>query len=105
ELERSKAMRVYDIVCAENIDLLSKADELQDEAVVPIKKPIENSSEITMEVVRQMVEWDKRRRTLKDWQWNTMKAILDGKFPLSDKYIYACLKNLETLKKHGFKPE
>lgn len=105
ELERSKAMRVYDIVCAENIDLLSKADELQDEAVVPIKKPIENSSEITMEVVRQMVEWDKRRRTLKDWQWNTMKAILDGKFPLSDKYIYACLKNLETLKKHGFKPD
>lgn len=103
ELERSKAMRVYDIVCAENIELLSKADELQDEAVVPIKKPIENSSEITMEVVRQMVEWDKRRRTLKDWQWNTMKAILDGKFPLSDKYIYACLKNLETLKKHGFK--
>lgn len=105
ELERSKAMRVYDIVCAENIDLLSKADELQDEAVVPIKKPIENNSEITMEVVRQMVEWDKRKRTLKDWQWNTMKAILDGKFPLSDKYIYACLKNLETLKKRGFKPE
>lgn len=105
ELERSKAMRVYDIVCAENIDLLSKADELQDEAEVPIRKPIENSSEITMEVVRQMVEWDKRRRTLKDWQWNTMKAILDGKFPLSDKYIYACLKNLETLKKHGFKLE
>lgn len=106
EFERSKAMRVYDIVCAENIDLLSKADELQDEAVVPIKKPIENNSEITMEVVRQMVEWDKRRRrTLKDWQWNTMKAILEGKFPLSDKYIYACLKNLETLKKHGFKPE
>lgn len=105
ELERSKAMRVYDIVCEENIDLLSKADELQDEAVVEIKKPIENNSEITMEVVRQMVEWDKRRRTLKDWQWNTMKAILDGKFPLSDKYIYACLKNLETLKRHGFKPE
>lgn len=105
ELERSKAMRVYDIVCAENIDLLSRADELQDEAEIPIKKPIENSSEITMEVVRQMVEWDKRRRTLKDWQWNTMKAILDGKFPLSDKYIYACLKNLETLKRHGFKLE
>lgn len=105
ELERSKAMRVYDIVCAENIDLLSKADELQDEAEVPIRKPVENSSEMTMEVVRQMVEWDKRRRTLKDWQWNTMKAILDGKFPLSDKYIYACLKNLETLKKHGFKLE
>ena len=105
ELERSKAMRVYDIVCAENIDLLSRADELQDESEIPIKKPIENSSEVTMEVVRQMVEWDKRRRTLKDWQWNTMKAILDGKFPLSDKYIYACMKNLETLKKHGFKPE
>lgn len=105
ELERSKAMRVYDIVCAENIDLLSRADELQDEMEIPIKKPIENSSEITMEVVRQMVEWDKRRRTLKDWQWNTMKAILDGKFPLSDKYIYACMKNLETLKRHGFKLE
>lgn len=104
DLERSKAMKVYDIVCAENIDLLSKAEELQDEPIFPIKS-VENNTEITMTLVSQMVEWDKRRRVLKDWQWKTMKAILDGKFPLNDKYTYACQKNLETLRKYGFKIE
>ena len=104
DLERSKAMKVYDIVCAENIDLLSKAEKLQDEPIFPIKS-VENNTEITMTLVSQMVEWDKRRRVLKDWQWKTMKAILDGKFPLNDKYTYACQKNLETLRKYGFKIE
>ncbi|CDN31925.1 hypothetical protein BN938_1845 [Mucinivorans hirudinis] len=101
DIDRSRAMRIYEIICARNIDLLAKADDMQDEPVAPPVKMTEYSS-ITMDVVKQMVEWDKRRHILKDWQWNTMKAIVDGKFPLDGKYVYACQKNLETLTKHGF---
>ena len=58
-----------------------------------------------MDLVIKMVEWDKRRKNLKDWQWNTMKAITEGKYPLEGKYIYACLMNLKVLKRAGFVEE
>lgn len=104
DIDRSRAMRVYELICTHNIDLLAKADEMQNELAVLLTKS-EGHPSMTMDVVKQMVEWDKRRRTLQDWQWNTMKAIIDGKFPLEGKYIYGCLKNLETLKRHGFNVE
>ncbi|OAV75601.1 hypothetical protein Barb7_00777 [Bacteroidales bacterium Barb7] len=52
-----------------------------------------------------MVDWDKHRHTLKDWQWKTMNDIISGKFPLNDRYAWGCKKNLELLKKHGFLEE
>lgn len=30
---------------------------------------------ISMEVVKKMVEWDKERKVLEHWKWNTMKLI------------------------------
>jgi len=65
-------------------------------------KPFAENETISMEWVIKMVEWDKRRKNLKDWQWNTLKAITVGKLPLEGKYIYACLMNLAVLKKAGF---
>jgi hypothetical protein len=52
-----------------------------------------------------MVDWDKRRRILKDWQWNVMNEIISGKKPLNDRLACGCKKNLEILKKHGFTEE
>ena len=60
---------------------------------------------ILMDLVIKMVEWDKRRKNLKDWQWKTLKSITEGKYPLEGKYIYACLMNLKVLKRAGFSEE
>lgn len=102
--ERIKAMNIYKIVCEHNIDLLFEADELTElpqNELLKTKTAITDHG-ITIELVKKMVEWDKRRRILKDWQWNVMNDIVSGKYPLNDRYARGCKKNLETLKKHGF---
>ena len=99
---RQRGMIIFEIVCKENLELLNHADELQDDLSSITGMPNLTTMEITMDIVRQMTDWDKRKRVLDDWKWNTMKGIIDGKFPLEGKYLFACQKNLETLKKRGF---
>lgn len=104
--DRKRAMHIFDIVYDNNPELLEEADSLAEHSQsVDFVKPATADHIITIEVVKQMVEWDKRNRILKDWQWNTMRAILDGKYPLEGRYIYGCQKNLELLQRHGFKIE
>lgn len=102
--DRMKAMAIFDIVCNHNIELLEMAEDLAQETEPANSKPnsIPDGETISMDLVIKMVEWDKRRKNLKDWQWNTMKAITEGKYPLEGKYIYACLMNLKVLKRAGF---
>ncbi|MCW1735109.1 AIPR family protein [Anaerorudis cellulosivorans] len=104
DINRKKAMIIYEIVCEHNIDLLSEADELTDSTKEPDTDAEKADSDhgITIELVKKMVEWDKRRRILKDWQWKVMNDIVNGKYPLNDRYAWGCRKNLEILKKHGF---
>lgn len=102
--EIEKAMNIFDIVCSHNIELLDKAEELSQESEIPNPKlnTVLDGETISMDLVLKMVEWDKRRKILKDWQWNTLKSISEGKYPLEGKYIYACLMNLKVLKRAGF---
>ncbi len=66
-------------------------------------KPItDKDSAISMEVVKKMVDWDKDRKVLEHWKWNTMKLITEGTYPLAGKYSCACSKHLETLREAGF---
>ncbi len=104
DIDRTKAMIVYEIVCEHNIDLLSEADSLQEPTTIEAGNDNRESigHGMTIELVQKMVDWDKRRHILKDWQWNVMNDIVSGKFPLNDRYAWGCKKNLELLKKHGF---
>lgn len=83
------------------IDVRRKKTQ-DEENLRPKSNSIAGNETITMDLVIKMVEWDKERKTLEHWQWNTMKLISEGKFPLEGKYIYACLMNLAVLKKAGF---
>lgn len=102
--DRSKAMNIYEKVCEHNIDLLSEADDLTEQPQEETAKPetITADHGITIELVQKMVEWDKRRRILKDWQWNVMNDIVSGKKSLNSNLAWGCRKNLEILKKRGF---
>ena len=102
--DRSKAMAIFEIICQHNVDLLSEADELTEQPQEKISKVEEETTDhgITIELVQKMVDWDKRRRILKDWQWNVMNDILLGKKTLNNSLAWGCRKNLELLKKHGF---
>jgi hypothetical protein len=105
--DRTKAMDVFEVVCQHNIELLEEADELaaQEKAIAEATQPTNSnspSSEITLELIQQMVEWDKRRRILEDWKWKAMNDVAEGKKLLTDRMKFAFSLNLEKLKKHGF---
>ena len=80
-----------------------KAQESENQR--PTSNSIAGNGTVSMDLVIKMDEWDKDRKTLEHWQWNTMKAITEGKYPLEGKYIYACLMNLKVLKRAGFVEE
>lgn len=48
-----------------------------------------------------MVEWDRRRRVLKDWQWKVMDEIAKGKRPLDERMKRGMYMNYIALKKEG----
>lgn len=99
---RKKAISIFDIVCEHNIDLLSKADELTKLQEDEKKSTTSEEHGITIELIQKMVDWDKRRRILKDWQWNVMNDIVLNKKTLNSSLAWGCKKNLELLKKKGF---
>lgn len=113
ETDRKRAMAIYDIVCQHNIELLDEADELAEkeradqearEAVKEEKRKTTSTDEveITQDLVKEMVDWDKRRRILEDWKWNVMNDVANGKKPLTDTYKYTFWLNLQVLRKKGF---
>ncbi len=103
DTDRKRAIRIFDVVFEHNPELLAEADELTEQLSSVPNPTIGNNATISMETVKRMVEWDRRQRVLEDWQWNTLKAIVEGKYPLEGKYIYGCMKSLVKLKQRGFK--
>jgi hypothetical protein len=102
--DRTKAMAIFDIVCEHNIDLLAEADELTEQTKVEniTTETSDTDLGITVELIKKMADWDKRRKILKGWQWAVMNEIALGSRPLDSRLAWGCKKNLELLKKHGF---
>lgn len=103
----SRGYSIYEIVWQHNPELLEEADELaakdqESGTQHKLVSPISESTEITLELIQQMVDWDKRRRVLDDWKWKVMKDVVDGKKEFTDRMKYAFYLNLQTLKKKGF---
>ena len=102
DTDLSKAMAIFDIVCQHNIDLLSEADELMEQPQEEAATTTTDDHGITIELIQKMVDWDKRRHILKDWQWNVMNDVVSGERTLNSSLTWGCKKNLELLKKRGF---
>jgi hypothetical protein len=104
--ERNSAMSIYEIVCDKNIELLEEADDLREEENSnPTQIKVSNDIEdITMDLIKKMVEWDRKRKTLEDWKWRAMDNVVRGGKPLTDKMKIGFKCNLISLKKAGFNP-
>lgn len=103
--ERERAIKIYEIVCKYNIELLEEADELMEQEknnATPEQTSKVSTNDMTLELVQRMVEWDKKRRILEDWKWKVMNDVAQGKKPFTDRMKYAFYLNLEKLKKFGF---
>lgn len=107
ESDRKRAIAIFEIVCKNNMEILNEADELAEkekefECEHKLVSPISESSSVNLELVQEMVNWDKRRRVLADWKWKVMKDVVDGKKELTEQMKYAFYLNLQALKKRGF---
>lgn len=113
ETDRKRAIAIYELVCQYNIELLDEADELaeQDRAAREAKEAEREkkrqesgvqADEITLDLIKEMVEWDRRKRNLDDWKWKVMNDVVTGKKPLTDTYKYTFWLNLQFLRKKGF---
>lgn len=107
DADRRRAINVYDIVCEKNIDLLFEADKLaledaRDKQERNTSSANHDNIDITVELIQKMVEWDRRRRILKDWQWKVMDEIVKGKRSLDERLKRGVYMNYVTLKKRGF---
>ena len=60
---------------------------------------------MTIELIKKMVEWDRCKRILKDWQWQVMFDVANRKKQLTEQFKRGFLMNLRKLKSKGFNPE
>lgn len=101
-----RAMGIYDIVCEKNIDLLFEADQLAIQEEPKTASTTTEESEvlnlITIDLVKKMVDWDRRKRILKDWQWKVMDDVVKGKKQLDDRLKFGIYANLKRLRSMGF---
>jgi hypothetical protein len=103
--DRKRGMFIYETVCTNNIELLEEADSLAQEESVPTEpkvKSLQQQTDISLDLVQKMVDWDRRKHILEDWKWRTMNEVVSGKKELTDKMKYAFKLNYEKLKKAGF---
>ena len=100
EVEKNTGLTILDIIISKAPEVLFDADEIADtEDAGKSKDP-----EITMELIKKMVSFDKQKKRLKPYQFRLMNEIANGKAELTPQNRKYCLLNFNTITKYGFKP-
>lgn len=108
----ARGMTIFDCVCEENYELLEEIDTLRDEEQKEkeqkekerstVKSINVNEIEIDIELIKRMVEWDKKNRVLESWKFKIMQDVAIGLKPLTEKLKWGFRMNLKTLLMRGF---
>lgn len=101
EYERTSGIKILNIVVETEPDILFEIDELTDKSEHAAANV--SSEEITMELIRRMVEWDRKNKKLKNHHFAYMWDILNNKTPLGEQAKKYVRMNLDFLKRMGFK--
>lgn len=96
--ERSNGISIIEKVIDKAPELFFNIDE-----IVEPSKSNEKKLEITLELIKKMVDWDKRNKRLKDHHYRMMLDIVNGKTQLTQHTKKYCSINYEYIKKFGFK--
>ena len=71
---------------------------MEEDTAQKIKLP-----EMTIELIKKMVIWEKKNKRLKDHHYKLLEDILVGKQQLTEQNKKFCSMNYQTLCKYGFK--
>ena len=98
-IEISNAHKILDIITTDAPELFYDIDQLnQDE-----EKSSKQKTVITLDVIKEIVKWDKKNKRLKDYEYQFMSNLAEGIKPLSDRNLFIAGLNLKKVKKYGFK--
>ncbi len=99
DYERVTGLKIIDIVIENVPELLFEIDDISTD------QSFENGEkiEITIELIKKMLDWDKKNRKLKDQNFVFMTNVVLGKYPLNDRARGFALSSYNYLKKVGFK--
>ncbi len=96
--EMTNGIGIIEKVIDKAPELLFEIDELVEQtAKINGKDP-----EITLELLKKMVDWDRRNKRLRPHHFRMMLNIINGTSPLTEQAKKFALINLKQLKKHGF---
>ncbi|MGQ1945486.1 AIPR family protein [Geofilum sp. OHC36d9] len=96
--DRKKAIEIIDKVIEHAPDLLYEIDEI----VKQINENPVTNPEVTIDLIKKIVAWDRKNKRLKDHHFRFMWNVAEGKYPLNERAKEFALMNLKTLKKYGF---
>ena len=96
--EMSNGISIIEKVIDKAPQLFFDIDELVEPAKSNGKVP-----EITLELIKKMVDWDSNKKRLKPHHFRMMFDIVNGKEELTSQNKKYCLMNFQFISKHGFK--
>lgn len=97
--EITNGISILEKVIEDAPELLFEIEELP----VPTSKNNEKDPEITIELLKQMVDWDRKNKRLKPHHFRMMFDIVNGKEELTSQNKKYCLMNYNFIAKYGFK--
>lgn len=97
--EVSYGISILEIVIAKAPELLFDADELAE----PTTTNKTEDPEITLELIKKMVQWDRTNKRLKPHHFKMMFDIMNGKENLTPQNKKYCLMNFQFISKWGFR--
>ena len=96
--EMSNGISIIEKVIDKAPELLFEIDELVESSKTNGKDP-----EITLELIKKMVDWDRSKKRLKPHHFRMMFDIINGKEELTSQNKEYCMMNFHFISKYGFK--
>lgn len=96
--EMSNGISIIEKVIDKAPELFFEIDELVEASKTNGKDP-----EITLELIKKMVDWDRSKKRLKPHHFRMMFDIVNGKEELTSQNKKYCLMNFYLISKYGFK--
>lgn len=97
DYERRKGIEIIDVVMDFAPEILHEIDNIQEEI-----KQKDNIDFITLELINQIVAWDKKKRALRDFEFKFMFDLSTGKKELNERNKNIAALNLEKVRRRGF---
>ena len=97
DYERQSGISILDYVIDKAPELLDGIDELNESA-----NKLSKSDDITLEVIKKIVIWDRKNKKLRDFEFKFMSELAEGNKLLTDRNKFIAKLNLNKLKRYGF---